>query len=219
MWILKLVRRILVKAFRIVPHLSLIVRRKRRFLILDPFLTSPVSHNLNFDLGFRTALESKGWSVTILANRYAYDEVISEAKAHRLFASAGYVEFSPFFEAFQRRNGDFYRDLRLFNFASFGADNVVLVHTITVFELFGLARWYQELPKNKRPRLIVYVQMGAAFGLNDEDEIGYALDAYRSVARALSHIPGVVLCSSSQRLSDLFPVGTIASSLFPLPIA
>ena len=216
---LKLVRQTLVAAARIIPHLGLTVRRGRRFLILDPFLTSAVSHNLNFDLGFRTALEGKGWSVTILANRYAYDGVVNEAKAHRLFASPGYAEFSPFFEAFQLRNGDFYRDIRLFNFADLGADNIVLVHTITVFELFGLARWYRELPKNRRPRLVIYIQMGAAFGLNDQDEIDYALDAYRSVARALSQIQGVVLCTSSQRLLDLFPAGTIAPHLFPLPMS
>lgn len=219
MWALKLVRRILVKSLRILPHLGLIVRRKRRFLIFDPFLTSPVSHNLNFDLGFRSVLESRGWRVTILANRYAYDEVVREAKAHRLFASSGYGDFSPFFDAFQRRNGDFYRDIRLFNFANFGVDNVVLVHTITVFELFGLARWYRELPKTRRPRLIVYIQMGAAFGLNNKDEIGYALDAYRSAAHTLSHFPEVVLCTSSQRLLDLFPAETVALQLFPLPIA
>lgn len=216
---LKLVRQTLIAAARIIPHLGLIARRRRRFLILDPFLTSPVSHNLNFNLGFRAALESQGWSVTVLTNRYAYDGVVKEAKAHRLFASAGYAEFSPFFDALQRRNGDFYRDIRLFNFASFGEDNVVLVHTITVFELLGLARWYQELPRNNRPRLIVYIQMGAAFGLNDKDEIAYASEAYRAAAGALSQIPGVVLCTSSQRLLNLFPAGTIAPHLFPLPIS
>jgi glycosyltransferase involved in cell wall biosynthesis len=218
--ILKLVRQFLITAARVVPHLGLMVRRPRRFFILDPFLTSHISHNLNMDLGFRDALERKGWSVTILANRYASDEVVAEVKAHRLFASTAYGEFSPFFEAFSRRNGDFYRDLRLFDFASFGPDNVVLVHTVTAFELFGLARWYQEIPKHNRPRLIVYIQMGPAFGLNgNTEEISQVLEAYRSVGRTLSRDPGVILCATSQRLADLFPTGSVSTSLFPLPIS
>ena len=217
--ILKLVRQILVAAARIVPHLGLVFRRNRRFLILDPFLTSPVSHNLNFDLGFRAALESKAWSVTVLANRYAYDRVIREAKAHRLFASPGYVDFSPFNEMFQLRNGDFHRDMCRFNFARFGADNIILLHTITAFELFGLARWYRDLPEDNRPCLIVYIQLGAAFGLHDKEEIAGAVSAYRSVALSLSRFPKVVLCTSSPRLLELFPAGTISARLFPFPMS
>jgi glycosyltransferase involved in cell wall biosynthesis len=218
--VLKFVRRTLITIARMAPHFGLVVKRPRRFFVFDPFLISAGSHNFNFDLGFREALERKGWSVTILANRYASDGVIADAKAHRLFVSTAYLEFTPFFEAFSRRNGDFYRDLRLFDFANFSPDNIVLVHTITAFELFGLARWYQELPESSRPRLIVYIQLGPALGLkNDTEEIRQVLEAYRSIGSTLSRNQGVILCTTSRRLADLFPAGSISPNLFPLPIS
>jgi glycosyltransferase involved in cell wall biosynthesis len=216
--VLKAIREIAIGAARASQHLRLVIRKPKRFLILDPFLTNSLGHNLSFALGFKETCKQRGYSFRVLANRYADQAVVSKGHIHRFFSSDGYVGFMPHLEAFWRRNADFYRELRLLNFANFAPENILLLHTVSVFELFGLARWYRELPAATRPRMVIYVQLGAEFGLDSADEIASVRSLYRMAAKKLAALPNVLICASSNGLLKMFDDEDVSAELFPLPI-
>jgi hypothetical protein len=216
--LLRAIRDAAINLIRASRQFSLVIPRSKRALILGPFLTETRGHHLNFDIGFIDSLKRRGWSVRVLANRYASDQVIAERNIYRFFSSEAYMAFSPYKRSFWQRNADFYQDLRLLNLSNFKADNIVLLHTITVLELFGLVRWYEELPRVGRPRLIIYIQLGAEFNLTDHDEMLQARASYRAVARDLAKFPDVMLCASSTGLLDCFDKDHVAPDLISLPI-
>ena len=218
MSVMKALREFAISAVRLSHHFQLIFRKPRRVLILDPFLTNSLSHNLNFDLGFGEAFKRRGWTVRVLANRYADSMVISEGETYRFFSSEAYTGFTPYFDSFWWRNANFYADLRSLRFARFDIDNICLLHTITVFELFGLAQWYEELPGNGRPRLIIYIQLGAEVGLTGAEEVSIAKTTYKAAAHKLAKFPSVVICTSSEALLKLFDQEDVCTELVPMPI-
>jgi glycosyltransferase involved in cell wall biosynthesis len=213
-------RELLIDVARSLRHLSLAWHKQNRAFILDPFFTGTVGHHLNFNLGLKKVLADRGWSVTILANRYASRAAIKGSGAHRLLTSPGYITFQPFADALFRRNADFYRSLRLLNLTAFGPENLVIVHTITLFELQALARWYGELPAETRPRLIVYLQFPPSYQVQDSaSEVAFAYRLGSQIAQTLAAFERVTLCTSSPAIGAFFETKDSSPIQVPLPMS
>jgi len=213
-------KRVIADSVRIAPHLGWALPGSRRLLIVDPFFVHTVGHHSNLNQGFDRFLRAQGWSVKILGNRYANRHALRAVRAHGLIRSPAYDNFQPILGSFLERSGDLYADLRLLDFIAHSRDNVVLFHTLTVFELGGIARWYEGLPSATRPHLILFLQLPPSYGprdaVVDADLIRYAA---KHVIASLAGMDRVVVCASSAQIAALFALDGWAPAVVPMPIA
>ena len=61
--------------------------------------------------------------------------------------------------------------------ADLGPDALAIMHTATVFQIGGLARWYASLRAAQRPKLFLQFQYPLAFGVRHAAEVPEAISA------------------------------------------
>lgn len=213
-------RRVVADSARIAPHLGWAIPGSRRLLIIDPFFVNTLGHNFNFNRGLGHFLRAQGWSVKIIGNRHADRYALRRVRAHGLIRSPCFGNYPQTLASFLERNEDMRSDLRLLDFIAHRPDNVVLIHTLTVFELGGIARWYSELPATTRPHLILYLQFPPPPGRSDaggeDDLIRYATTYFIDSLTAMNR---VVVCAGSAQIAASFAHRRLVPKVVPMPIA
>jgi hypothetical protein len=93
------------------------------------------------------------------------------------------------------------------------------MHTLTVYQLGGLAEWFAALPSAHRPKLFLQFQFPLEYGVERHSEWPNALTVARQAADALSKAGKVVFATNSDLLKDqlAFQLGH-TWRLMPLPI-
>ncbi|HWB30575.1 MAG TPA: glycosyltransferase [Vicinamibacterales bacterium] len=191
-------------------------------VVLDPGLVARFGHHKEFAAMIRAEL-GRDHRVVIYTNLYAATGVLAELQARPVFYDDVYIpayETRDFAELYAAMSDALVAGLGHLSPADLGPDVLAIMHTATVFQIGGLARWYASLPAAQRPKLFLQFQYPLAFGVRHAAEVPKAIAAARDAAAALVRASSTVRFTSnsdplSAQLSEQLgqPFSTI-----PVPI-
>jgi glycosyltransferase involved in cell wall biosynthesis len=143
--------------------------------------------------------------VVIYTNLYTATGVLAELQARPIFYDDVYVppdERRPFAELYAAMSDALVAGLGHLSPSDLGPDALAIMHTATVFQLGGLATWYESLPAGRRPKLFLQFQHPLAFGVRRAADVPEAIAAARNAAATLTRASSMVrFASNSEPLS------------------
>lgn len=92
--------------------------------------------------------------------------------------------------------------LRNINSSDLVPSTVLLIHTLSIYQLGGLADWFTSLGPNSRPRLILQFQFPLEFGVFPPSELPRAAVLARQAADALTAVGSVRFATNSLLLKE-----------------
>jgi glycosyltransferase involved in cell wall biosynthesis len=156
-------------------------------VVLDPGLVARFGHHKEFAAMIRAEL-GRDHRVVIYTNLYTATGVLAELQARPVFYDDVYIpahETRDFAELYGAMSDALVAGLGHLSPSDLGPDALAIMHTATVFQIGGLARWYASLPAAQRPKLFLQFQYPLAFGVRRAAQIPEAIAAAREAAAAL----------------------------------
>jgi glycosyltransferase involved in cell wall biosynthesis len=95
------------------------------------------------------------------------------------------------------------RSLNTISPEDLNADTIMIVHTLTVFQLGGLAEWFSNLPAGRRPKLLLRFLFPLEFRILPGAGSAHAVAAAREAATALASAGCVRFASNSHSLAEI----------------
>jgi glycosyltransferase involved in cell wall biosynthesis len=178
------------------------------------------SHHFNEAYGFRREFERRGRELVLLVNSQAPADIVAQLKAHAVLDDPTFrLEWT--FEERSRR----FRDMlhkrvdRLVN-----AEDCVLLTVSTQLEAHALTRWLQELPRRKKPWIVILF-LSDRWNRAGRDEYERQIAEFRKLEAVLSSLVPedarkVVFCAVTELLAD--ELGGLLGTrphVVPMPLA
>src|SRR5665213_1349184 len=155
---------------------------KDRLIVFDPALLGYSGHHLEFARLLKIGLASS-FDVKFYANFRAATRIIAELPAQPICYNSVY----PGSGDFQTINADartsLVASLRKVDMHELTPRTIFLMHTLTVYQLTGLAEWFVSLPPAHRPKLFLQFQFPLEYGVHSDSEWPSAL----AIARQAAH--------------------------------
>ena len=125
---------------------------KRKVIIFDPSLIAYQGHHAEFARILKAELAAS-FEVRFYAHRKAATRLLAELPADPVCWDPIYVPPGDFRSTYCRVSSSLCASLRRIRAPDLGRTTIMLIHTLTVYQLGGLARWYASLPASLRPKL------------------------------------------------------------------
>src|SRR5690348_11524202 len=126
---------------------------KTRLIILDPGLVAFAGHHFEWNQFMKRELGAD-FDVTVYANIRARRGVIARLDARPIFEDGTYPEYRgrDFHTVHRAMTRGMVESLRKIDQPQLNMGTVAVMHTLTVFQLNGIAEWYLALPPEMRPK-------------------------------------------------------------------
>jgi glycosyl transferase family 1 len=193
---------------------------KTKLIIFDPALLGYHGHHLEFARLIKAELGSV-FDVKFYVNLEAPNRILAELPArplcrYSIYPPAGNFDFQSF-KALQETA--LITALRRIDLRELTPATVFVMHTLTVYQLSGLAEWFTALPPAHRPKLFLQFQHPLEFGVLHASDWAGALAIAREAAGMLTSAGKVVFATNSDLLKDqLSRQLGYAWTLMPVPI-
>jgi glycosyltransferase involved in cell wall biosynthesis len=194
--------------------------KKQRLIVFDPSLQAFSGHHMEFAQIIKEECQTK-FDVRFYANFEADTKVLLTLPAAPI---CHYGIYPPSESEFEKVNGVLTAStadaLARIDKSDTDSEALLILHTATVFQLGGLAKWYLALPKSRRPKLCIQFQFPLEFRLrNDaatrEKAIGLARSSAKNLAATGKARFAANSTSLARRVSKQLDV---ECAVFPLPV-
>ncbi len=151
---------------------SLIERSRRRsgkdmLIVFDPGLIGFAGHHLELARLIKAELSAE-FDVRFYANFEAANRIITELPAQPACSGSLYVHSKDFRVANEEQRASLTLSLRKIDLRQLTPKTTFVMHTVTVYQLTGLADWFTALPPAHRPKLFLQFQFPLEFGVERE---------------------------------------------------
>ena len=206
------------RAFRALDRLPR-PSRKPKLLLVDPGLIGFNGHHFEFTRLMKQFF-ARDFSVTVYSNYSAANAVVARLRARPIFYDGPYPryrpgEFNTIYAALTRSTA---LGLSRIPLQYMRTDTLVVMHTITSFQLGGVASWYADLAPSLRPKLFLQFQFPLDHDVHEADRSA-ALAFAREAASSLAQFDNVCLSCNSRPMAAQIERQTGQACLpMPLPI-
>jgi glycosyltransferase involved in cell wall biosynthesis len=193
---------------------------KARLIILDPGLVAFAGHHFEWNSFIRRELRAH-FDVSLYANIRVRRRVIGLLDARPIFEDGTYPKYGErdFRAVHNAMTRGIVDSLRKIHQSHLSANSVALMHTLTVFQLTGIAEWYLGLSIPQRPKLLLHFQFPLEFLVHPASAQPQAVELARRAVGALSDAgPVRFTCNSESLAEELRERLGIHCALLPLPI-
>lgn len=189
----------------------------RRFIIPDPSLIGYHGHHAEFARLLKAEL-GRSSRVTFYANFKAKTPLLLELMAQPVFWDSDYVTSGNFPALYPALRDSIAESFGRIPEASVDPAAWIVMHTATIYQLGGLARWYAGLAPDRRPRVFIQFQFPLEFQI-DEGYWDEAMGKAREATEAIASLGTLQLSANSRALAERIgqQLGQ-ACALMPLPI-
>jgi glycosyltransferase involved in cell wall biosynthesis len=197
----KLILLLRARAFRALPRPRSLAT-KRTVVVFDPALHGYNGHHAEFARLLREGLRPSS-EVRFYANYSAETKLLWELRAdpvcpESIYLPSGESEFGTTC----RHHSDLLLDsLNCIRRSQLDPENILVMHTLTVYQLPGLARWYAKLRAGSRPKVFLQFQFPLEFGVSAADWSEVTVEA-RTACESLARNGVVRFASNSRALAD-----------------
>jgi glycosyltransferase involved in cell wall biosynthesis len=184
-----------VSEYRKDPH-------RTKAIIFDPGLRASDGHHLEHAQLMAAEL-SKTFTVSIYGNFWAQTRIIVPLRARPVCYASLYSKSTHenFDLVYRDATQEIARDLSEVRSGDLIPSSIFIIHTITAFQLEGLANWYKALASRNRPKLFLQFQFPLEFGA-EEQNWPQLLDRARAAASALTEAGTVRFATNSDSLAE-----------------
>lgn len=172
---------------------------KTTLIVFDPALQGYNGHHLEFARLIKAELAST-FDLKFYANCWAAIQIVAELPAYPICRDSIYVPSGDFQTINAQQRDSLSASLRKIDLGQLTERAIVLMHTLTVYQLDGLAEWFAALPSAHRPKLILQFQFPLEFGVWHHSEWPSALAAARNAVNSLCNAGKVVLTTNNDLL-------------------
>ena len=175
---------------------------KTKAIIFDPELQTCEGHHLEH-AQLLTAELSKTLTVSTYANFWARTRIIVPLRARPVCYASLYPQSTHenFDLVYRGATQAIVQDLSEVRSCELTPSSIFIMHTITAFQLEGLANWYTALASANRPKLFLQFQSPLEFGA-DEQDWPQLLGRARAAASTLTAAGTVRFATNSEFLAD-----------------
>jgi glycosyltransferase involved in cell wall biosynthesis len=179
------------------------VKGKRILAVFDPSLKGPYGHHLEYARAIKEVCEPI-YDVRFYANLRASMRVILSLHAQPVCEESTYPSLQGRFEDVYRRMTRFtVEGLSRIDRWDAAPQAILVMHTVSIYQLGGLVEWFQALPNSQRPNLCLQFTFPLEFGLSKvSDERTTAFAFARAAAAALVATGKTRFAANSRLLAD-----------------
>ena len=177
-------------------------RKKNVLTVFDPSLRGFYGHHMEFGQIIKEECRSS-YDVRFYANFEAETKVLLSLPAqpicyHGIYPPPGH----QFEESYRILTASTIGALEKIDRGDIGSEALLVMHTVTLFQLGGLAQWFSTLPVSERPKMCVQFQFPLEFRVEKEAAIYQrAISLARSSASALVATGRVRFAANSAALA------------------
>ncbi|MGA8728195.1 MAG: hypothetical protein WB608_05535, partial [Terracidiphilus sp.] len=124
---------------------------KERLIVFDPALMGFSGHHIELARIIKTGL-SAAFDVRLYANFEAANRIVAELRAQPICHGTLYVQSDDFRAANEQQRLFLTSALRKIDLSLLSPRTIFVMHTVTIYQLAGLAEWYSGLPPAHRPK-------------------------------------------------------------------
>lgn len=188
-----------------------------KFICIHPRFSSLSSHHFNESWGFTREFRRRGKEFLLLVNVNASRRITAELRARAVFDDPTFrLEWS-----FEERSRRFLNVLHAEVDADLAADDCVMLTVSTQLEAHACARWLRELPRDKKPWVVIlflsdrwnrsgpeeYARQAAEFGILNAEIASLAPeDAHRLIFCTLTDLLAEELTGLLGTKVDVAPI-------------
>jgi glycosyltransferase involved in cell wall biosynthesis len=174
---------------------------KSTLIVFDPALQGYSGHHLEFARLIKSQLSS-AFDVKFYCNFWAPTEIVAELPARPVCRDSIYPQPGDFQTINAQQCESLLGSLRKVDLRELTPRTIFVIHTLTVYQLGGLAEWFAALPSAHRPRLFLQFQFPLEYGVERQSEWPSALSVARRAADELSNAGKVIFATNSDLLKD-----------------
>ena len=173
-----------------------------KVICIHPRFAGFTSHHYNESYGFIREFERRGKEFILLANVRANAEIVSELHARPVLDDPTFrLEWS-----FEKRSRRFVEMLHAQVDTDLNADDCVLITVSTQLEAHALACWLQELPRHKKPWIVILF-LSDRWNRAGREEYERQIAEFRILKATISALaPGdvqrLIFCTVTDALAD-----------------
>lgn len=177
-------------------------RGKRILTVFDPSLKAFSGHHMEFARIIKEELRSK-LSVRFYANFYAETKVALSLPASPICYEGIYPPDGDFESVYRASTASTIAALKKMDSTDVGPDAILIMHTVTLYQLGGLAQWFSALPTSWRPKLCIQFQFPLEFRLpRDSASYERAITLARAASGTLTETGRVRFAANSALLAE-----------------
>jgi hypothetical protein len=156
--------------------------KKRRILtVFDPSLRAFNGHHMEWARMIKEECQSR-FDVRFYANLRAKNKILLSLPAQPICHDGIYPPHSDFDDNYRTMTAATIDALNRIHSRDAGSEAILIMHTLTLYQLGGLAQWLSTLPNFRRPKLCAQFQFPLEFMLSEDAAvrkraIGLARDA------------------------------------------
>jgi glycosyltransferase involved in cell wall biosynthesis len=170
-------------------------KRKPILTVFDPALEAYNGHHMEFARIIKEELKS-GYSVRFYANFYAATKVA-------LSLPASPICYESIYRSADVSTAATIAALNKMDASDIGPDAILVMHTVTAYQLGSVADWFSNLPISLRPKLCMQFQFPLEFRLpNDGISYDRAIGSARTAAGILAGTGRVRFAANSNSLAE-----------------
>lgn len=198
---------------RLRPHSS-----RDRLMVFDPALFGFHGHHLQLARLIKAEL-SKTFDVRFYAHLKASSRIIAELPAQPICQHSIYTGLEVFNDANEEQRASLAASLSKIDLNLLTPRTVFVMHTLTVFQLSGLAEWFTGLPPAHRPKLFLQFQFPLEFGVKRSSDWPAAFELAHKATNSLEQAGKVIFATNTDLLQDKLSQQLGQTfKLMPLPV-
>jgi len=176
--------------------------RKPKLVVLDPELVATNGHYAEI-LQMIASEVGGNCRLIVYSNLLISNRLLARFLARPIFHDTlSYQrEGTNFDEMFNSASRALAQDLRKIEPSTLGNETICVMHSATIFQLGGLARWYEALPASLRPRLFIEFHFPLEQSVQPEEAVPNALLRARAAASSLANAGNVRFAATSDTLA------------------
>jgi hypothetical protein len=194
-------------------------RGKRPLTVFDPSLRAFNGHHMEFAQLIKEECGSE-FDVRFYVNFRAETKLIWSLPAQPISHDGIYPPLGDFDDIYRTMTASTVRALNRMDSEDVSSKAILIMHTVTLYQLGGVAQWFSALPKSRRPQLCIQFQFPLEFRLPGEITVRErAIGLARAAANRLMATGRTRLASNSELLaSHISEQLEQPCAVLPLPI-
>jgi glycosyltransferase involved in cell wall biosynthesis len=145
---------------------------------------------------------SAAYDVRLYTDFEAANRIVAELRAQPICHGGLYVRSDDFRAANEQQRFVLTSSLRKIDLSLLSPRTIFVMHTVTIYQLAGLAEWYSGLPPAHRPKLFLQFQFQLEYGVVRESDWPVALEVARESADTLAQAGSVTFATNTDLLKD-----------------
>ena len=175
---------------------------KRALTIFDPSLIAFRGHHWEFAQLIKQQCASS-FDVRFYANFRAKTKLVLSLPAQPICQEGIYPPSGDFDTGYDWMTAETIKSLGMIDSRDVGPEAILIMHTVTLYQLSALAQWFSAIPKARRPILCMQLQFPLEFWLPEDSAVRKrAIGLARAAASTLAATGRARFASNSTLLAD-----------------